>query len=75
MIFTNWKFNVVGIPYGTLNALVSTSTFDVSDSPGYIELLVDDVTAKDFFIKNPDLMEITFSHLKNDNKGDRWSFN
>ena len=30
---------------------------------GYTEL--DDVTAKDSFLKNPDLMAMTFSHLKN----------
>ena len=27
---------------------------------------LDDVTAKDSFMKNPDLMALTFSHLKND---------
>ena len=36
---------------------------------GYTEL--DDVTAKDSFMKNPDLMAKTFSHFEN-NKKNRW---
>ena len=45
------------------NALASTSAvFLVSDSPGYPEL--DNVTARDSVLKNPDLMAKTFSHLK-----------
>ena len=44
------------------NALASKSAaFLVSDSPGHIDS--DDVTAKGSFLKNPDLMAITFSYL------------
>ena len=61
----------------TSNVLASTSaTFDVSDSPGYTELLVDDVTAKDSFMKNPVLVAMTFSHLQvKTYEGDWWLFN
>ena len=36
---------------------------------------LDDVTAKDSFMKNPDLMAMTFSHLKNDEDSDQCLFN
>ena len=32
---------------------------------------LDDITAKDSFLKNPDLMAMTFSHLRDDNKKNR----
>ena len=41
--------------------------------PGYTQL--DDVTAKDSVLKNPDLMAMTFSHLKNDEDSDQCLFN
>ena len=54
-----------------LSALASTSAAFLP--PGYTEL--DDVTAKDYVLKNPDLMAITFSHLKNDEDSDQCLFN
>jgi hypothetical protein len=40
---------------------------------GYTEL--DDVTAKDSFLKNPDLMTMTFSHFENNKKNRPYFFN
>ena len=46
-----------------LNSLSSTSAaLLASDSAGYNEL--DDTTAKDSVLKNPDLMAMTISHLR-----------
>ena len=40
--------------------------------PGYTQLL--DVTARDSFLKNPDLVAMTFSHLKNDKDSNQCLF-
>ena len=50
-------------------------SLDTRTQTGYNEL--DDVTAKDSFLKNPDLMAMTFSHLRVeiDEKDHRWLLN